>query len=406
MEKEATIFQKNSNGKLKFIEFSLKNETLERKWGVVGGKFQTKTSSYKGLNIGKSNELTPEQVAYEDFLRILNKKKKEGYSTDENQETKDIDWSKINSSFCCSKPISKPDKKVIKYSLKRNIGLITKKYNGLCHYILITDTGEVKIYTRRIIEHTRKYPEIVKMIEDRHLPNKSIFICEFMVKDDDHLEAFRKISKISKIDTLKGELKEDLTESFKRQKKNPVYCVCFGVLYWEGEPVWKNWEYKKHLEIMNKCFCEKRLMTPEVFYFSSLFRMTQFLKEKKKSLEGFVFWELRKKLEVTLNGKPKRRAAYKIKVTEEDDFIAFGWQEGKTKGKIGALKFGKMKNNKIFQIGTVGSGLKNDDLDPNTWNFPCVIVIEYANKFSTGKLQHPVFVCKHGDKTPEEIIEE
>ena len=414
MEINTRIFQENSNKKTKFIDFELEGKVLKRTWGLIEGKTQTTSHTYSGLNIGKSNELTPEEVSYNDYIRIIEKKTKEGYKTSISETTdikKEIDWSRIDTSFCCSKPISKPNIKKIDKTLKEGNCSIEKKYNGLCHYILITDTGKVKIYTRRIDDHTRKYPKIVKEIKEKFLPPKSIFISEFCVQPetDDHLESFKKMSSIHKTNTLKGKLKEDQSKSLKLQEKNPVYCLIFGVLYFHGDPVWEDMSHTDQKLIIYQNFEDftigKYLKIPKEYKFKSFNEMKKYLQPRKKRIEGFVAWMDDEKLEVTMNGKPNRRAAFKIKIPFEDDFIAYDWFEGKGKkqGRIGSLKFGKMKDEKIVHIGTVGSGLKDSDLNPDNWDFPCVVVLEYASIFSTGALQHPVFICRHGDKTPEEV---
>ena len=405
---QTRLLQANSNGKTKFIDFELIDETLTRTWGLIGGKTQTTSHRYKGVNIGKSNELNPIETAREDYERIIKKKKKEGYSSDL-KLIKEMNWNEIDTSFCCSKPIAKPNEMKINYALKNNQCIVQKKYNGLCHYILITDTGGVKIYTRRMDDHTEKYPALVRSFMEKNLPHKSILISEFTTDmySEDHLETFKTMSSISKVDTLKGKLKEDQTESLRRQNETPVYAVVFGVLCWDGDEVWKTWRYRDQEYLLREMFFQPGffIKIPESFKFHSLKEMQEFLKTQKQEMEGLVVWMLDEKLKVTMNGKPNRKAAYKVKVTLEDDYIAYGYNEGKGKkqGKIGALKIGKMKDNQIVPVGVVGSGLKDSDLDPSTWNFPCVVVIEYANMFSTGKLQHPVFICKHGDKVPEEV---
>ncbi len=405
---QTRLLQTNYNGKTMFFDFELIDETLTRTWGLIGGKTQTTSHTYEGVNIGKSNELSPIETAREDYERIVKKRKKEGYSS-ELKSIKEMNWNEIDTSFCCSKPIAKPNEKKINDAIRRNKCIVQKKYNGLCHYILITDTGGVKIYTRRMDDHTEKYPALVRSFMNKNLPPKSILIAEFTTDmySKNHLETFKTMSSISKVDTLKGKLKEDQTESLRRQNETPVYAVVFGVLCWDGDEVWKTWEHWDQEYLLKKIFHKPGMFIkiPEELKFYSLKEMQKFLRIQKQQLEGLVVWMRDEKLEVTMNGKPNRRAAYKVKVTIEDDYIAYGYNEGKGKkqGKIGALKIGKMKDDKIVPVGVVGSGLKDSDLDPSTWNFPCVVVIEYANMFSTGKLQHPVFICKHGDKVPKEV---
>jgi ATP-dependent DNA ligase len=113
--------------------------------------------------------------------------------------------------------------------------------------------------------------------------------------------------------------------------------------------------------------------------------------------------------EITYNGKPSRRACYKLKATREDDVVAYGWEEGSgaKQGKVGSLLIGKYNSEgKIVPLGKVGSGLKikQGECEIDYWEFPCVIEIEYEQRFPTGSYQFPRFSKKHGEKVPSEVI--
>ncbi|GAG24122.1 unnamed protein product, partial [marine sediment metagenome] len=46
METITYLVQKNSHGKVKFIQFTLAGATLTREWGVIGGVIQGTTNTY------------------------------------------------------------------------------------------------------------------------------------------------------------------------------------------------------------------------------------------------------------------------------------------------------------------------------------------------------------------------
>ena len=61
----------------------------------------------------------------------------------------------------------------------------------------------------------------------------------------------------------------------------------------------------------------------------------------------------------------------------------------------------------LVDLGLVGSGLTDESSELSYWDkLPVVIQIEYSEQFDTGKYQFPVFVCKHGDKDPREVVYE
>jgi len=404
--------QPSSTGRTKFIELTLEPPTLHREWGLVGGKTQKTSHTYDYVNKGKSNELTPEEASIERFDRLVAKKQKEGYRTpdqvSESEQVKGLDFTYLPTEFCCSKPIQKlAPAKIDKGRCK-----FFMKYNGLCHYILIDKDCEVRIYTRRMDDHTAKYPDIVEDVKKKNFPAGTVLISELTVpvcleskQYLTHMESFKRISEIAKKDTLEGKLKEDQTESLRRQERHPVYAVVFGVLYYDGKPIWETHTYDE----MYKTYIQDlvgRLTAPEPMPFTTLDEAQAFLKDTGDRYEGLVAWMLDEKMEVSFNGKPKRRAAYKVKVSKEMDVIAYDWVEGKgdRQGVIGALKIGEYLPDGTWKdLGTVGSGIEDADAEPSLWEFPCVIEVKYDNRFPTGKFQFPRFVKVHEDKTVKDL---
>lgn len=428
---EYTIIEQiNSNKKTKFIKFDLENDTLSREWGLRDGATQVTKHTYSYINKGKKNELSPKQAAHADYERILRKKCKEGYTIVESttykvipliNNTNEIDsitlpLTHLPTEFCCSKPTAKANDKKINQACKEGNVQFNIKHNGLCHYIFINYKQEIILYTRRMDDHTAKYPKIVEAVKQQNYPPGTVLITEFIVEPENlsifHLEAFRLISKISKIDTLKGKLQPDQSRSFHRQQENPVRVCVFGVLYYAFDPVWTQMTQGE----IEKVFLQK---LPDVTENYTLFKpiiptgvttlnqAKKYIKKAGDNLEGLVVWMLNEKMEVTFNGKPKRRCSYKLKVAKETDVIATGWNEGKgnRQGLIGALKIGEYcKDGTWRDLGTIGSGIEDGEADPTNWKFPCVIEIEYDNRFpDTGKFQFPRFNKVHAEKIPEDL---
>jgi len=418
--KETHLVQKNSTGRIKFITFNIRGNIICREWGLIDGKKQHQESVCDYINKGKINELSPNEAAEADCQRIIETKIKEGYQLVkdlnniifEDNKT-ELDFNSIPTELCCSKPIKNPNIKKINKALKEGRCTLPIKYNGMCHYILCTPERKIKIYTRRMDDHTEKYPFLVYQLEqDCVFPERSIAICELVVDPLlklPHMEGFKILSKISRLDTLKGKLKEDQTQSLNLQKEYPVKAAIFGMLYWGGNCVACQMDSRDRFK-MNKDYPGKMYFVPVDSGFESYEEAIEFLEDKENGLlyEGFIAWMLDEKLDISFSGKPKRRAAYKIKVPKEDDVIAYDWNKGKEEGKIGSLCIGKLKHEygwepSIVEFGNVGTGLKDKDLDPSTWNFPQVIEIIYDQRFPTGKYQFPRFNKKHEDKVPEDV---
>lgn len=433
-----TIIQEAIFGKTKYIEFTLNGDTLERTWGLMGGAEQATSNTYDYINKGKSNQKTPEQAASADLHRIVAKKCKEGYRVintgynldqfpegwiSDNQGHNDDsslgDFDCLPTAFCMSKPrnsMTKSQEKKINIFLVDGTACCDIKVNGICHYILATSTGDVRVYTRRMDDHTKKYPQLVAAVRASNIPPYSLLIAELTVANHryiPHMAAFKAISEISKVDTVGGKLKDDLTKSLKRQEKSPVQAVIFGALYWNRRPLVESMTMKENKEhiltwlnsIANPVVTENQipiLSCPETIHsINSIRAGKSYLQSRGDDLEGLVIWMLDEKMEVSFNGKPKRRAAFKLKIKKDIDVIATGYVEGKgdRQGKIGALKIAEFVDGKLVDLGTVGSGIRDDQADPKDWTFPCVIEIQYDNRYSTGKFQFSRFTKVHEDKT-------
>ena len=411
----------------RYIKLILNDDEVISKWGKIGGKEQRTSHIYGFINKGKSNELSPMEAALADFERKMEKKIKEGYklnsgdlldiSTEEKDTT--LDFNSPQSSFTLSKPITKISDRALQGMIDKEKSILTEKENGMCHWVVYDDEGNVKIFTRRMNDHTRKYPDLE--VEFYHMGFKNTLLAaEFVIDNEDHHKGFRLLQEISKSDTLKGELKENQMRSYELQQKNPVRACIFHIPYIMGEESWK-FDYEDVHGLLRRF--------PHKDYGSLIFRpvnrtkelqnvedVKDFLRAREKSLEGLVCWNKDGQVEVSFDGKPKRRAAYKIKVPKEMDVIAYGWNEGTgdRQGRIGSLNIGKYQPTRTFKIiesnmldyGKVGSGIPDDMANPEDWSFPCVIEIEYEYHEPTGKFKFPRFNKIHEDKQPWECIRE
>jgi len=419
--KEIILVQKNQLGRVKFINLFLEDNTVRRIWGLIDGKTQTTSNTYDYINKGKSNQLTPKKAAEEDYNRIIDTKIKEGYIITEtleelpNLDRNKMDFNNLPVKFCCSKPYTSISKTKLDKLIKKDSVIFHIKENGLCHFILITENSDVKIYTRRIDDHTRKYPKIVKDIKKLNYPPKTLLIVELVIDPElkiPHMEGFKLMSSISRSDTLKGKVKEDITKTLTLQEAYTVKAVVFNLLFLDGKDLTTQ-SYNRIFNLHLKKIADHDdidIVLPRTISFLSYDEAYGWATTYGIEYEGAVAWLKEENAEITYNGKPNRRACYKLKAVKEDDVIAYGWKEGTgaKQGKIGSLLIGKYNDiGMIVPMGNVGSGLKikEGDCEVENWKFPCVIEIQYDQRFKTAKYQFPRFTGKvHVEKLPSEII--
>ena len=391
---------------------------ITREYGYLGtDKPQISDNTYKVINEGKANELSPTQAAEAEFDRLLKRFLDEGYkevdSFDNAQvESDTMDFDNPPKSFCVSKPVSKITKKKLT-KLEKHM-MYQVKENGLCHWIFKGSTGGATIYTRRMDDHTAKYPEIAEQVEnDASIPNNSVLAVELVVRMEgaSNLMRFKRMCKISKTDTNKGVCKADQMATFKLTAETPVYGVIFHLPYWDGKENGAGVAYRDVWHVISSRFGAVKeyplLVRANEIMVNSAADALKWVDDNKDEFEGAVAWDLNDSIEVSFTGKPKRRNAYKLKPVRETDVVALGYEEGKGRreGKVGSLLLGQYKDGELVQYGKIGSGLTDETSEIDFWNFPEAITIEYKERFpDTGAFQHPVFIQKHPDKTPEECV--
>lgn len=417
--KQTILIKRRQDGKPQFLQLVLEGATLTREYGIVGGGVNITSHTYEGLNIGKSNEKSPDIVAKEDYLRLIDMKTKEGYKVTRSlndlavlEESESFDLDNIPESFCISKPHKSISISAVDKLLKTGNGKFFVKYNGIGHFILIRMNGEISIYTRRWCDHTIKYPEIVAVIKEQQYPKGTLIYSEFCIDPllkIPHMTAFLLMSQISKADVTDGVCKDEVPKSLELQKQYRVRAALLYIIYADNVPVY-SFPIQNHFNSLSQkstgILDKKAVFVPREVPINSGAEAMQLVKANKEQIEGLVLMDFTQSIEVTMNGKPNRCASWKIKPSGDADVIADGYVEGRGKhqGRIGALKICQYDiENRRVDLGTVG-GLADSDRDPNSWNFPCVIEVKYDQRFpDTGKFQFGRFSKRHEDKLPKDV---
>jgi ATP-dependent DNA ligase len=223
------------------------------------------------------------------------------------------------------------------------------------------------------------------------------------------MDSFNWMQRISKANTNKGKCKPSQEKCHRRQIPHPVHVNVFHIPYLNGQELWKE-NYEHVYAIMHNVIgtVNPRFFAAENLPFSTPEDVEKYLRDREGLIEGLVVWCAKEAIEIGFNGKPKRRAAYKYKIPYEDDLVAYDWLEGKRQGLIGSLLIGKYNHitGEMVPMGRVGSGIGADELDPADWSLPCVVEVEYQNRFPDGAFQFPVYTKVHEDKVPSDITTE
>jgi ATP-dependent DNA ligase len=186
----------------------------------------------------------------------------------------------------------------------------------------------------------------------------------------------------------------------------------FNILFLNGED-YTTRPYRYILKLLKEAAdrdVTNTIRAPEEVKFNSYSDAIKWAENNINDVEGLVLWKMDENAEITYNGKPSRRACYKLKAVKETDVIAYDYLEGSgaKQGKVGSLLIGKYNKEltEIVPMGRVGSGLKikQGECEIDYWDFPCVIEINYDQRFETGNFQFPRFSKIHESKLPIEVV--
>jgi len=379
MEIHVHLMQLSRKGSVKQLTIDVDKDSniIKRSSGLVGAKqIVQPDKEVLGKNIGKANETSPHQQAIKDAESIINRKIKEGYVpkdefkiTPDDEEEKPFSFYPLPIGFAPSKPISKPPEGVNfkEPSLYRKY-FWEKKNNGV-NLLSVTDmSGKQYDYTRGIEEITHIIPHFIPVNTFKEIvaPNGTIISYELIYVNPDGYEDPKMLKGIVANTTTK----ENSTARFLRLiSDGGIFQIkVFDVLFYNGEDVTKQ-DYSKRREILNKLYFNQN---PE---YMSQYGDNLEQKDIDNALdnhwEGFILREAessKSHIEYTLNGKPYRRGAYKLKFEFEDDYFIYETQigeSGRLKGKVARFHLGQYDSKgNIIDICWAGPGnIKTEDMD-------------------------------------------
>jgi predicted DNA-binding WGR domain protein len=419
----------------RFWSVSIEGATVTTSYGKVDGKLTTASETFTGKNLGKANEVTPEQDAINRTDVQIEKKVREGYvehaqhivpkgsrkipadwiysngllyeQIGEVVKT-EIDFGNLPENLCFYKPDNTVKNAGLQKKLDAGSCWYTRKRNGLAFVIAKGPDSKVQMYSRTMRKQHDKeadtnltwndrFPNIVR---DAHhmMPNNSIILGELLVdeRDDDDFKAIQEITKSVTPDALA------------HPKLAKVRFYVWDFAFWNGENLFQYKTAIRFQRIHKELQREDGELRYDTLYpiqwWTNLDLPTPDLAvqiAKDRGYEGFVVVDpdgVYGEKAFNFKGKPDRPRAYcaKLKPRFEDDFVVEfdpdnGVGEWSTKERYASGEARGIKNVVLFQydskgkkhyISELGVGLselmKQTFADPKL--FPQVWTVSYADR--------------------------
>lgn len=226
------------------------------------------------------------------------------------------------------------------------------KYDGFRVMINKENDGKIKIFTRRLEEVTKQFPEIVKYVSE-NVSGKEFIIDGEAVGFDAKTRKYTDFQAISQ----RIRRKYDIAET---AKVLPVELVLFDVIFYEG------------MSMINDAFAERRkllkIITKEEPY--KVVLANQIVSEDVAEVEKFYEKALEENQEglmaksLSAPYKPGARVGYAVKLKPEDkdfDLVITGaeWGTGKRAGWLTSFDVAcRDENGELLEVGKVSTGLK------------------------------------------------
>lgn len=413
--KKLTLYHPSSSGsgwKQWSIWLEKDRKTVTVEWGKVGHTLQTSSDTAKPKGKpGTASYMDEHACALFNIERQTRKKREEGYTEtmgeERTDETRDI-FNGLDKQFVPAKPRTDVELDDLWLPWSKGELVAQRKRNGQRHITLITASGEVRIYSRRLDDLTDHFPLLCKRIKALKLPKRTIIDGEIYIERPDGTDDFKAVQTITRAKAAKAASREELLI-------DQIRYMIFDVLYFAGMPLWQKPYSRRYADIsanlpvegMGTVFIAP-LLYPDEWKGSdpAILKLTK--RAKKDGWEGIVFWCWNEPTIVRDGGKPKRTGCIKWKVKQDYDVIATGffYGSGKRSDVVGGFNIAEYdEDGNLRDCGKCGSGLDMETAaDALTWDYPLVIKIESDGQEPTGKFIFPVFVAVHEDKTPEEVI--
>lgn len=227
------------------------------------------------------------------------------------------------------------------------------KYDGFRMLIHKKPDGEIILFTRRLENVTKQFPEVEEFVKN-YVKGKSFILDSEAVGYDKKTKEYKPFQEISQRIRRKYKIEE-------MQKKLPVEINVFDALYYNGESLLDE-PFKKRSKIIRKAVKNHpyKIIKSKQIITSSEEKATKFYEAAlKDNQEGVMFKNLDARYQ------PGSRVGHMLKIKPEErdlDLVITGaeYGTGKRSGWLSSfiLSCYDEKKKKFLEIGKVGTGIK------------------------------------------------
>jgi predicted DNA-binding WGR domain protein len=431
-------------------------------WGQLDGAMQTTTQTFEAVNVGKSNEKSPEKVAEEAIERWVTKKSREGYREVDPKTNKWLTEASLSVINYAKLPLNlrffKPQNSLNTYLTKKiadRTAILLRKRNGMMHVISIDKDGVPRMFGANMLPGHKnepdipwlaRYPHIEQEVRKLKFPPNTILLgelCTCLEGGYQDEEGYAK-DDFTYVESVVKSLNARALDLQKEMGKLG-FCI-WDVAFWNATCWLINIVAGTRFSFISEYLTKHKaawLTFPEFIILSE----GAFTVESQEGGETANFWfedgiDLDGEIATLLNwakklgwegfvpidpdityddkaynfhGKAERpKTCAKLKPKLEADFIVYWdpdngigeWGKGKkSKGVGSVMAYLWDPDTKVeVPVCKVGGGL-DDELvhkfaDPKL--YPMVWAVEFGEWTEKGALRFPEFLRVRDDKTPEE----
>jgi ATP-dependent DNA ligase len=223
-------------------------------WGQLNGAMDSTTETFKGKNIGRKNEKSPEDVAKKTFEDRIKAKVEDGYREVDLKTNKPLskkaasvlDFNEPHKNSTHFKAF-KPQNSMNAYMTKKVedlTALFSRKRDGYMHYLIVDDKGRPRLYSSNMAwSHTMeedipwldRYAGITHDLTKLNLPPRTMLLGEVCTSAMSHrtdlghaVDDFQYVGSIIKSLTPRA-------IELQREKGELAFCV-WDVMFYDGDP--------------------------------------------------------------------------------------------------------------------------------------------------------------------------
>lgn len=302
-----------------------------------------------------------------------------------------ISLEELPANWALQKPLANYNPVLVDSLIQQNRIVAEKKYNGHRLHILVNSQQQVKLYQRTSKALLNDFlPGLAQEISALNLPPSTLLDGEVYIPSQgtESLEQLQQVIACGK---------PERNRNLPFQPK----VALFDCLLWGSQ----NLTLLPYHERFRRCPTGDQIHPAEVLPIQSIEQ--GLVLSRDVGIEGLVLWDLKAPHKLNTQGNTKRGRAYKLKPEQEEDFIAFGFKEGRGQGlgKVGTLTIGKWIAGQPVIFGEVGSGLSEQEKLELTdlSRYPLVVEVRHFGLDEQGRVTLPSIKKIHRDKTAREV---